>query len=433
MASASAPTAAAAPSRRLLRSPSTPHHPPPSGLPHAPALLPCITSGSGSSCSHAGRLPQRIPLLPRSSALLSATSASAAASALIRGASPCGGGGAPSNRVPANTAAATAGGLRLLRHPRRRCAAAAATAAAAAATATAATATAAASPLVDLFAVVLGYACLVGSFFRSVPQIALILKTGSAEGLSLTSNLVELACFTVSVAYNIQQGYAFNTYGEVFACWIQDVIIVGLIFRHLRLSGAVVAGAAAVFAAACAWLFSPACPIEVLSGLQVSTIVIMAVGARLPQIWLNLRRGNAGVLSPLTCALNVAGCLVRVFTTAVLTRDAIIMGGCVTQLILNGILLYQSVATPGTHAAHTTVTTTTPTAATVAATVAATDPPTGGTGQARGQPAGLTTAVGANGNGTTGVRPSIPGGVGGSSDGGGGGGGAPPVPLPAAA
>ncbi len=59
------------------------------------------------------------------------------------------------------------------------------------------------------------------------------------------------------------QGYAFNTYGEVFACWLQDVVIVGLIFRHLRLSGPMVAGATAAFAAACAWLFSSLCPIEV--------------------------------------------------------------------------------------------------------------------------------------------------------------------------
>lgn len=57
----------------------------------------------------------------------------------------------------------------------------------------------------DMFAVLLGYGCLVGSCFRSVPQIAIILKSGSAEGLSLTSNLVELLCFTVTVAYNMQQ------------------------------------------------------------------------------------------------------------------------------------------------------------------------------------------------------------------------------------
>lgn len=58
---------------------------------------------------------------------------------------------------------------------------------------------------------------------------------------------------------------------------------------------------------------------QVLGWLQMSTIVVMAVGARMPQIWLNWRRGNAGVLSVATCCLNVAGCVVRIFTTVVLT------------------------------------------------------------------------------------------------------------------
>lgn len=69
----------------------------------------------------------------------------------------------------------------------------------------AASAASSSSPLMGLLAVVLGYACLAGSFFRSVPQIVVILRTGSAEGLSLTSNLMELLCFTVTVAYNMQQ------------------------------------------------------------------------------------------------------------------------------------------------------------------------------------------------------------------------------------
>jgi hypothetical protein len=59
------------------------------------------------------------------------------------------------------------------------------------------------------------------------------------------------------------QGYAFNTYGEVFACWVQDAIIVGLIFRHMRLSWGTITAATAAFAATCALLFSPVCPVEV--------------------------------------------------------------------------------------------------------------------------------------------------------------------------
>jgi hypothetical protein len=86
--------------------------------------------------------------------------------------------------------------------------------------------------------------------------------------------------------------------------------------------------------------------LQLLGQLQMSTIVVMAVGARLPQIWLNVRRGNAGVLSVATCVLNVAGCVVRIFTTLVLTGDAIILWGCATQLALNAVLLYQAAVTP---------------------------------------------------------------------------------------
>ncbi|KAG2430659.1 hypothetical protein HYH02_013657 [Chlamydomonas schloesseri] len=308
-------------------------------------------------------------------------------------------------------------------------AAAAATAAAAAAPAAG---TASAGSWMDMFAVLLGYGCLVGSCFRSVPQIAVIIKSGSAEGLSLTSNLVELLCFTITVAYNMQQGYAFNTYGEVFACWIQDVIIVGLIFKHMGLSLPVVAAATAAFGAACAWLFSPLCHIDVLAALQLSTVAVMAIGARLPQIWLNIKRGDAGVLSVATCVLNVAGCVVRVFTTVVLTGDVIILGGCVTQLILNAILLYQAAMTSRKKAAAAAVAAaasggagggvgvgaTGTAAAAAAAAVAATDPPAGGAGAARG---GLAAA---EGKGKGGLRE----GDDGSSS---GGAGVSPVPAPA--
>jgi hypothetical protein len=41
--------------------------------------------------------------------------------------------------------------------------------------------------------------------------------------------------------------------------------------------------------------------------LQASTISIVAIGGRIPQIVLNIRRGNSGELSITTSALNLAG------------------------------------------------------------------------------------------------------------------------------
>ena len=54
-------------------------------------------------------------------------------------------------------------------------------------------------------AVLLGYCCLLGSCFRSVPQIAKVWGNRSVEGLSTTTNLVELLCYTIVVAYNVKR------------------------------------------------------------------------------------------------------------------------------------------------------------------------------------------------------------------------------------
>ena len=82
------------------------------------------------------------------------------------------------------------------------------------------------------------------------------MKARSAEGLSLTSNVSELLAFTVrlvvgdwwlvvgglsvhsealfiprSIAYNMKLNYPFNTYGDSFPCWLQDIVIIALILK----------------------------------------------------------------------------------------------------------------------------------------------------------------------------------------------------------
>jgi hypothetical protein len=128
-----------------------------------------------------------------------------------------------------------------------------------------------------------------------------------------------------------QQGYGFNTFGEVVACWIQDIILIALVFKDRRTQPWVVVLAAAAFTAGCGFLLSPACPQQLLSTMQASNIAIMALGSRLPQILLNMRRGNAGMLSVTTCLLNVAGNAARIFTTIVLTGDLLMLGGACSQ------------------------------------------------------------------------------------------------------
>lgn len=108
------------------------------------------------------------------------------------------------------------------------------------------------------------------------------------------------------------------------------------------------------------------------AGLQGSSYLIISLGARLPQIRMNARRGNSGQLSLTTCLLNVLGCIARLFTTLVLTQascnplrmlleragtaaagpearwrvqDMLNFAGTALQTVLNGVLLAQTVRT----------------------------------------------------------------------------------------
>jgi PQ loop repeat len=51
-----------------------------------------------------------------------------------------------------------------------------------------------------------GYGVLVGSCFRSTPQIARIVRAGSARGVSLTASIAELIAYSITCAYNMRLG-----------------------------------------------------------------------------------------------------------------------------------------------------------------------------------------------------------------------------------
>ena len=47
---------------------------------------------------------------------------------------------------------------------------------------------------------------LVGSCFRSIPQILRIMRARSASGVSLSANISELLAYSIAVAYNLRLG-----------------------------------------------------------------------------------------------------------------------------------------------------------------------------------------------------------------------------------
>eukprot|EP00884_Botryococcus_braunii_P002202 jgi/Botrbrau1/11983/Bobra.0115s0019.1 len=209
-----------------------------------------------------------------------------------------------------------------------------------------AVAASASKPLMTSFANALGYAVFAVACIRGFPQIAKILRAKSAEGVSLLANVVETLCYTTVYFYHARHGYPFLAYGELLVLLLQNAILIALILyytkRLRRWQSAVGVAAYSSFVWA---LASGFIPMRLLTLMQASVIFVIGLGSRVPQIRMNMRRGNSGQLSSTTCLINLTGNVTRLFTTIVLMGDRLVMGANISQGILNSILLYQTVMT----------------------------------------------------------------------------------------
>ena len=69
-----------------------------------------------------------------------------------------------------------------------------------------------------------GYGVLVGSCFRSTPQIARIIRAGSARGVSLTASIAELIAYSITCAYNMRLGAPWSHRAPTSSCCRQPCL-----------------------------------------------------------------------------------------------------------------------------------------------------------------------------------------------------------------
>jgi len=189
----------------------------------------------------------------------------------------------------------------------------------------------------------LGFAIILGSVGLKVPQIIKILNAKSAQGLALSSVLLELIGYLFTMAYSFRKGFPFSTYGETTFISIQNLVILVLIFwyggglspQFFLLIGSYVS---------LVYLFignpGDLLPTTIVASLQSLNIPIF-IAARIPQIWANYSAKSTGQLAFATWLLNFVGASVRVFTTIQEVRDPLLLSGFILAVFLNGTILGQ--------------------------------------------------------------------------------------------
>ena len=76
----------------------------------------------------------------------------------------------------------------------------------------------------------LGMGIITGSMLVKVPQITKILNNKSADGLSITSILLDLLAITIHISYSFVSGFPFSAWGDGTFLALQTAIIASLVF-----------------------------------------------------------------------------------------------------------------------------------------------------------------------------------------------------------
>ncbi|EGG21197.1 transmembrane protein [Cavenderia fasciculata] len=185
----------------------------------------------------------------------------------------------------------------------------------------------------------IGYAIVFFSLILKVPQIQKLVSSKDPTGISRLSIVVETVGFTISMLAGWLLQYPFSTYGESVFIWIQNLIIVYLVFSYAKKINAV------FFIGVLVYIISVVAVVQLHNKELVQNLQNLNIGififSKIPQIVSVYKLKSVGQLSFVTSFLNLGGSLARVFTTLKEVNDFSVLAGFLTGATLNTIIVIQ--------------------------------------------------------------------------------------------
>ncbi|KAH3683078.1 hypothetical protein WICPIJ_005951 [Wickerhamomyces pijperi] len=202
------------------------------------------------------------------------------------------------------------------------------------------------SKLVELFiAKTLSLGILGAAGAVKLPQILAILRSGSADGLSFVSTLLDTISYLITVAYNFRSGNDFITFGETAFVSVQNVIILCMILWYTGKTRYINGFIGLIACFAYLLMGNPANEF-VFSNYQISqlvqAVVPLSIFAKLPQIISNFKNQSTGALSITSIGAGLLGTFARLATLLSQgVSDQVILIGCAVSIALNSIIFLQ--------------------------------------------------------------------------------------------
>ena len=177
---------------------------------------------------------------------------------------------------------------------------------------------------------------IIASAGLKLPIVKNMLDAGTPAGLSTSSLALESVALASSFTASIKKENPFSLWGEVLIIFVQNLAILLLCIQFTKgadPSPLVLVGIVGYTAAILAL------PIE--ANWLIAFATLIAILSRLPQLYANFKQKHTGVLSILTCSLQVLGVMVRLATIAVETGDLAQISSYALSFFMNACILVQ--------------------------------------------------------------------------------------------
>ena len=205
-----------------------------------------------------------------------------------------------------------------------------------------------------LFKSFLGYSIVFSSSFLKLPELFLIIKHESGNGMSIITLCLEIFVNTFSLSYHRQKKFPFSTFGECAFILFQNLVMLILISyyskkRNQKLRKRFLFSIFLIFGIFFFILGNEfqIIPFSLINFLYKLCFPLSMI-RKFPQIYLTFRIRYRGVLSPITTMFVLLGSIGRLYTTIIQLHDFQVIIFNISSCILNGILFIQTIIYPKT-------------------------------------------------------------------------------------
>ena len=192
----------------------------------------------------------------------------------------------------------------------------------------------------------IGYGLIAFSSILKLPQLFVIIKHRSGQGLSVTSLFMEIVANVLAYCYHRQRGFPISTFGETLMIMIQNILIAFFV-THFSPKYDLYKWNLFILIDSCL-IFSVERGVmsDSLMTILWRVCLPLSIAYKIPQILHTYKAKCKGELSSLSCFLTLMGSCGRVFTTIREVHDWSVLLMYVLNVLLNGTIWVQSLVYP---------------------------------------------------------------------------------------